>query len=229
MRWQTTVMLALVLALLGGFYYAYEVRLGPGREEATARKDRVFSADTKDVTELTLKRGGETVRLKRDGDGWELLEPLRARGSRPAVDETLANVLTARIDREIDANPKSPADFGLDKPAADLTLTLKDGKTLGLQLGGKNPTGVWVYARRRDTPAVFVVGESVLRDATRPVADFRDRTILAFDVKDVTGFEVALPPETVAAERRAGAWQVTRPTALPGDSDTISEFLGKLA
>ena len=129
MRWPTTAALAALLALLGGFYYVYEVRLGPGREEANARKGRVFAADTKDVTELTIKRAGETVRLKREGDGWELLEPVRARGNRPAVDETLANVLTAKIDREIDANPKSPADFGLETPAADLTLTLKDGAT----------------------------------------------------------------------------------------------------
>jgi len=107
---------------------------------------------------------------------------VRARGSRPTADEILANVLTAKIDREIDPNPKAPADFGLDKPAADLTLTLKDGKKLGLALGAKNPTGVWVYASEHGKPAVFVLGESVLRDATRPVADFRDRTILAFDV-----------------------------------------------
>jgi len=229
MRWPTTAALAALLALLGGFYYVYEVRLGPGREEANARKGRVFAADTKDVTELTIKRAGETVRLKREGDGWELLEPVRARGNRPAVDETLANVLTAKIDREIDANPKSPADFGLETPAADLTLTLKDGKTLGLQLGNRNPTGVWVYGRERGKPAVFVLGESVLRDATRAVAEFRDRTILAFDVKDVTGFELAQPQQTVAAERRDGGWQITRPQPLPGDSDTITDFLDKLA
>jgi Domain of unknown function (DUF4340) len=229
MRWQTTAVLALILALLGGFYYVFEVRLGPGREEAAARKGRVFTADSKDVTELAIKRPGDTLRVKRDGDGWQLVEPVRARGNRPTVDETLANVLTAKIDREIDANPKSPVDFGLDKPSAELSLTLKDGKTLGLQLGSKNPTGVWVYARERDKPAVFVLGESVLRDATRPVADFRDRTVLAFDVKDVTGFELALPPETLAVERRDSGWQITRPTALAGDGDTITEFLDKLA
>jgi uncharacterized protein DUF4340 len=229
MRWQTTAGLALLLAILGAFYYVYEVRLGPGREEAAARKGRVFAADSKDVTELTVKRGAETVRLKREGDDWQLLEPVRARGSRSAVDETLATILTAKIDREIDPSPKSPADYGLDKPAADVTLTLKDGKTLGLQLGAKNPTGVWVYARDRDKPAVFVLGESVLRDATRPVPDFRDRTILAFDVKDVSGFELALPEETLAAERRDGGWRLTRPTALPADADTIGEFLDKLA
>ena len=146
------------------------------------------------------------------------------------MDELLANVMTAKIDREIDPNPKSLADFGLDKPAADITLTLKDGKTLGLQLGAKNPTGVWVYARERDKPAVFVVGESVLRDATKPVADFRDRTILAFDAKDVTGFEIVLPDETLGGggcpERRGGSrgrWPCA-PTTRPS-----GEFLDKLA
>lgn len=229
MRWQTTAVLALLLAVLGGFYYVYEVRLGPGREEAAARKGRVFGADTKDVSELELKREGETVRLKREGDQWTLLEPVRARGSRAAVDETLANVLTAKIDREIDPDPKSPADFGLERPAAEVTLTLKDGKKLGLALGAKNPTGVWVYAREQGKPAVFVLGESVLRDATRPVADFRDKTVLAFDVKDVTGFEVALPDETLVVEQSDGAWRLTRPAALAADRETISDFLDKLA
>jgi hypothetical protein len=229
MRWQTTATLALVLALLGVGYYVYEVRLGPGREEAAARKGRVFTAETKDVTEIQLKRGGETVRLKREGENWELLEPLRARGSRPTADEILANVLTAKIDREIDPNPKTPADFGLDKPAADLTLTLKDGKTMGVELGAKNPTGVWVYAREHGKPAVFVLGESVLRDATRPVADFRDRTVLAFDAKDVTGFEVTMPDQTLAVERADKGWRMTRPAPLAADGEMIGEFLDKLA
>jgi Domain of unknown function (DUF4340) len=228
MRWQTTAALALLLAILGGFYYLYEVRWGPGREEAAARKGRVFAADTKDVTAVELKRSGEAVKLQREGDAWQLVEPVRARGSRTAVDELLANVLTAKIDREIDANPKSLTDFGLDKPAAEVSLTLKDGKTLGLLLGAKNPTGVWVYARERDKPAVFVLGESVLRDATKPVADFRDRTILAFDAKEVSGFEIVLPDDTLAVEGEPRAWRITRPVALRADNDTVSEFLDRL-
>jgi hypothetical protein len=228
MRWQTTAALALLLAILGGFYYVYEVRWGAAREEAAARKGRVFTADTKDVTAVQLKRGDESVRLQRDGENWQLVEPVKARGSRPAVDELLATVLTAKIDREIDANPKSLADFGLDKPAADITLMLKDGKALGLQLGAKNPTGVWVYARERDKPAVFVLGESVLRDATKAVADFRDRTILAFDAKDVSGFEIVLPDQTLAVEGEPRAWRITRPVALRADNETVTEFLDRL-
>jgi hypothetical protein len=228
MRWQTTAVLAVLFAVLAGFYYVYEIRLGPEREEAAARKGRVFSADTKDVTAIAITRAEDSVRLQREGEDWQVLEPVKARGSRSAVDELLANVMTAKIDREIDPNPKSLADFGLDKPAADLTLTLKDGTTLGLQLGAKNPTGVWVYARERDKPAVFALGESVLRDATRPVADFRDRTILAFDAKQVTGFEIVLPDETLVVEGAPRAWRITRPVALRADNQTVSEFLEKL-
>jgi hypothetical protein len=228
MRWQTTVALAVLLAILGGFYYVYEVRLGPGREEAAARKGRVFTAETKDVTGVELTRGGETVTLKREGEVWQMLAPVKARGSKPAVDELLATVMTAKIDREIDPKPANPADFGLDKPVATLALTLADGKTRGLELGAKNPTGVWVYARERDKPAVFVLGESVLREAQRPVAELRDRTLLAFDVKEVTGFEVTTPDETLAVEGGPSAWRITRPVALPADRETVAEFLDKL-
>jgi uncharacterized protein DUF4340 len=228
MRWQTTAVLAALLLALGTFFYFYEVRWGPAREEAAARKGRLFAADTKDVTEIVIKRPEDTVRLKREGDNWEMLEPLRARGSRPAVDETLANLMTAKIDREITAKPESLVDFGLDKPAADVTLMLKDGKTLGVTLGAKTPTGVWVYARERDKPAVFVLGESVLRDSTRPLADFRDRSVLAFDPKAVTGFEVVLPDETLAVENADGAWRLTKPTAQRADTETITDFLDKL-
>src|SRR5262249_3829142 len=138
------------------------------------------------------------------------------------------SVVTARMDRETESAPKALADFGLDKPAAEITAKLKDGKSLGLLLGAKSPTGVWVYAREADKPAVFVVGESVLRDTTRPVADFRDKTVLAFDQKDVTGLEIVTREDTIAVEQADGRWRLTRPRALPADADTIRDFLDKL-
>src|SRR5207247_10523608 len=100
---------------------------------------------------------------------------------RGPVEEVISNALTSKIDREIAAAPASPAEFGLDKPAAEVTLTLKDGKQLGLLLGAKSPTGVWVYAQARGKPSLFVIGDSVLRDGTRHVGDFREKTHLGFD------------------------------------------------
>jgi hypothetical protein len=228
MRWQTTAVLAAILIALGAFYYVYEVRLGPEREKTEGRKGRVFTAEPADVTEVEIKRPDSVVKLKREGDGWQILEPVKARGDRGPIDETVTSVVTARMDREIESAPTALGDFGLDKPAAEVTLRLKDGKQLGLVLGAKSPTGVWVYAREAGKPAVFVVGDSVLRDTTRPLADFRDKAVLAFDQKDVTALEIITRDDTIAIEQADGRWKLTRPRALPADGDTLRDFLEKL-
>jgi Domain of unknown function (DUF4340) len=228
MRWQTTAVLAVLLVALGVFYYIYEIRLGPEREKTEGRKGRVFTAEPADVNEVEIKRTDGIVKLKREGDGWQVLEPVKARGDRGAIDETVTSLITARMDREIEAAPTALGDFGLDKPAAEVTLRLKDGKDLGLSLGAKSPTGVWVYAREAGKPAVFVVGESALRDATRPVADFRDKSVLAFDQKDVTGLEIVTRDDTLALEQADGRWKLTRPRALPADAETVRDFLEKV-
>src|SRR5260370_30792695 len=120
------------------------------------------------------------------------------------------------------------SEFGLDKPAAEVTLRLKDGKQLAPARGGKSPTGAWVYAREAQKPAVLALSESVLRDATRPLADFRDRTLLAFEPKSVSAFEVATRAETLAVERAEGRWRLTTPAALAADAQAVDDFLDKL-
>jgi hypothetical protein len=231
MRWQTTAALAVVLAALAAFFYVYEIRMAPDRERAETRKGRLFSVEVADVTELAIERPEATVHVKREGDGWQMLAPVRAAGDRGTIEDVLTTLVTARSDREIDAAPAASAlgDFGLDRPAARVTLTLKDGKRLGLALGGKNPTGAWVYARELEKPGILALGESVLRDATRPPADFRDKTVLAFDRQKVTGIEVATRDDTIVLAAADGKWTLTRPRTLPADADTVRDFLDKLS
>lgn len=228
MRWQTTVVLAVVLALLGGFYYVYEVRLGPERERAEARKGRLWTAEPADVTEIEIRRPADTVRLRREGDRWQMLAPVTAGGDRGRVEDVLTTLVTAKVDREVAEAPASLAEFGLDRPAAEVTLTLKEGRRLAVQLGGKNPTGLWVYAKVPDRPAVFVLPDGVLRDATQPASEFRDKTILAFDRRAVRGLEIGLPDDTLVLTWGDQGWRLTRPRALPADSDAINDLLDKL-
>ena len=228
MRWQTTAVLGALLAALAGFYYVYEVRLGPERQQAASAKGRVFTGEPADATELAIRRPDQTVRLTKEGDAWQMVEPLKVRGSGSTVQETLTSVLTARVDREIASAPEAVAEFGLDKPAAVIAVAMKDGTRRELELGSRNPTGVWVYAREAGKPAVFLVGESVLRDATRPVADFRDRTVLSFERGAVSGVDIVTRDAAITVEPAEGRWRITRPVTLPADRQLIDGFLDKL-
>ncbi len=228
MRWQTTASLAVILLLLGAFYYVYEIRLGPEREKAEGRKGQMFSAEAGNVSDVEIKRGPEVLKFRREGEGWRMLAPIETRGDRAAIDELITSILTAKIDREIAAAPASLAEFGLDAPKAEVTFTLKDGRRLGVQLGSKNPTGVWVYGREEGKAAVVALPDSVLRDASRPVADYRDKTVLTFDRGAVTGLDINTPDETLGLVADGGKWKLTRPAARAADGEAVTEFLEKL-
>ncbi|HMH75883.1 MAG TPA: DUF4340 domain-containing protein, partial [Candidatus Udaeobacter sp.] len=121
-RGKTLVVLLLLAAGLGGFFYYDTYWLNPKREKAESAKGRIWTVEPKDVEGVSIARKGGTVRLKRTTDGWEMLEPLRVRADRAAVDDMVTGLATARMDREIDPNPAKPADFGLAPPQAEVRL-----------------------------------------------------------------------------------------------------------
>lgn len=227
-----TILVLLILAAgLGGFFYYDTYSLGPRREKAESAKGRIWTVEPKDVEAVTVARKGETLRLKRAADGgWDMLEPVKTRGDRAVVDDMVTGLATARMDREIDPNPAKPADFGLDPPDAEVKIEVKGrAEPLVLRVGSKNPTGVWVYAREGAKPAVITLSESIARDTGRPVADFRDHTVIAFDRKNVTGLDLDVNGDQMAlAAEQPGKWRIVKPRALSADTDLVSEFLDKL-
>ncbi|MGH7275500.1 MAG: DUF4340 domain-containing protein, partial [Candidatus Rokuibacteriota bacterium] len=231
MSWKTVTVLAVLAAGLGGFLVLDSYYLSPKREKTTSVQGRLWTIEPKDVEALTIKRKDDTVKLKRVGDGWEMLEPVKTRGNNGAINEVVTGLATVRVDREVDPNPSRPADFGLEPPAALVTLEVKgQAAPLSLALGGKNPTGVWVYAREGSKPAVVAIGDSVWRDVTRPVAEFRDRVLFAFDRRNVTAVDLDLDGSKMTLEAEdGGTWRIAKPGPYRGDADTITAMLDKLA
>src|SRR3984893_1307958 len=231
MSWKPLVVLLVLAVGLGGFLVLDNQWLAPKREKTESAKGRLWTVEPKDVEALTITRKDDTIKLKRSSDGWEMLEPVKTRADGGVVNEVVTGLTTARVDREIDPNPSKPGDFGLEPPAAQVALEVKgQSAPLTLAVGGKNPTGVWVYAREGSKPAVVVIGESVARDTARPVADFRDKSLLAFDRKNVTAIDLDLAEGsrmTLEAED-GGKWKVARPGPYRADGDLVVDMLDKL-
>jgi hypothetical protein len=231
MSWKTLTVLVLLAAGLGGFLVYDSYYLTPKREKATSAKGRLWTIEPKDVETLTIKRKDDTVKLKRAGDGWEMLEPVKTRANAGVVNEVVTGLATARVDREIDPNPAKPAEFGLEPPEAMVTLEVKgQAAPLSLAVGGKSPTGVWVYAREGSKPAVVVIGDSVSRDVTRPVAEFRDRALFTFERRNVTAVDLDVDGSKMTLEaEEGGKWRIAKPGPYRGDADLIEGMLDKLA
>src|SRR5262252_224647 len=190
MSWKTIAVLLVLVLGFGGYFYYDTYWLVPAREKAESVKGRLWTVEPKDVEALTIKRQGDSVRLKRVEGGWEMLEPVKARGDRGPIEEVLTSLTTARVDREIDSNPAKLGEFGLDPASAEIRLDVKGrAEPLTLMVGAKSPTGAWVYAKEGGKPAVVTLSEVTARDVERPAADFRDKTVLAFDRKNVSAID----------------------------------------
>ena len=122
MRWLSTTILAVLLVGLGTFYYVYEIRQAPERERAATVKDRLWKElEGKDVEEIVVRKGGaESLHLKKNGDAWSLVAPVSATADRAAADGLATSLATLRVEREVEANPQKPGDFGLAPPTAEV-------------------------------------------------------------------------------------------------------------
>lgn len=229
-RWTTVFALILLIGALGSFYYYDTYWLEPARSKKESVKGRLWAdLEPKDVEAVTIKRKGETLRVKRVESGWELLEPVKTRADRGAVDGIVTSLATARVDREVASSPAALDEFGLKTPEAEVTVEVKGRAPLTLQVGGKSPTGAWVFAREPSKPAVVALSEIVARDLAKPLADLRDRTVLAFDRKSVSQVDLALGGDTISLETaEAGKWRIVKPRPLPADADLLADFLDKM-
>ena len=230
MSWKTIVAL-LILALGFGAYFYYDTYwLVPARDKVESVKGRLWTVEPKDVEAVTIKRPADTISLKRVDNGWDMLEPVKARGDRGPIDEVVTSLATARVDREVASSPAKLAEFGLEPPAAEIRLAIKGrAAPLTLLVGAKSPTGAWVYAKEGDKPAVVTLSEVVGRDIARPAGDFRDKTIIAFDRKSVTALDLEVDGNrfSVAADE-PGKWRIVKPSVYAADADMIADFLDKL-
>jgi hypothetical protein len=180
-RWRQVVVLYVVL---GGLAIAWWTGGGPPTPpagEAPARRRFLPLGDAR-IREVTLQRRGRVVRARREGERWAVVEPSNA-----AVPSDLVAAFTealARAEEIAQVADDARADvqpFGLDEGAVRVEVRPESGPAVVVRIGGTNPTGTAVYARREGTAGVVLIGRNVsyyvglifeaLPPARRPAGD----------------------------------------------------------
>jgi hypothetical protein len=160
MRWRQVGVLYLVLAVLAALY-ARERPGGRERDQSRPPRARFLQVAAADVTAMRLARGAQVVSVRRDGDGWVVVEPAGAELPSDLVRGFLEALLsTEEIDR-IATTTGDLGSFGLDDGADRVELTLTRGGPVVVALGGTNPSGTALYARRDADGGIVLIGRQV--------------------------------------------------------------------
>ncbi len=185
MRWRQVVVLYVVLAALAGEYWVVERRVEPQARREAGAPPPFLRLDPATLREIRLVRGGRTVVTRREGEGWTIVEPAGA----PIAPDLIAAFTTALADAteiaRVGGADADPHAFGLDDQAARVEVISASGDPIEVTIGGTNPTGTAVYARRRGTPDVVLIG--------RNVRYYEDLIFQALSVDHVPATEAGAP------------------------------------
>ncbi len=159
MTWRQVLVLYAVCGALGAEYWLVERRAAPPPPAQPVRQ-RFLAVDPQQVRELRLIRSGRTVVSARRGDRWEVIEPAESNVPSDLI-AAFANALTAAEEIDVMATASDPHAYGFDEQAGRIVLLPERGEPLEVTLGGMNPTGTAVYARRGGAPAIVLIGRNV--------------------------------------------------------------------
>jgi hypothetical protein len=196
----------------------------------------VFKLDAGAVTTLARRMGAEELTLARRDGAWQVVKPAEQPADGPATDMLVGQLATLRAARVAAYPVKELAPFGLEEPAAVVTLRLggADGQSavMVLRVGKEvesSPPGDKGerYGVAEGGSSVVVLRASLVERLLAPPLQFRDRTLARLGGVDQATLERG--PRMVTFAKTAGSWKMTAPVEANVEPTELEGFLGAFA
>ncbi len=202
----------------------------------------LLTLDPKTIDRVQSKGGAAPLTLERKGDAWQVSEsPAGAAFAADsfAVDGVLSAWSQLQAMHFAAYGPKADlANYGLDKPALTVTVTVQppaaDGKKPAAQAHtlalGKEVEGSLGerYARLDDGPGVAVLPGFSAGELTHTYLDFVDHSLLKFDAVSLTGIKRQAGADTLEVVKK-NEWQIIKPAEKKADEKTMQQLADRLS
>ncbi len=207
MKFKGALGMTLALAVIGSYYFLVDIPAEKKKKEKKEQSEKIVLFDEKNVTSLSLSSNGSKISLKKEGENWNILEPVKAKSDESEVDSLLNTLKTAKHSRVVDEAPKDLSAFGLKDPKLTLTLGLKEGKDTSILVGDTSPIGSSLYIKLNDKPAVLLSSVS-RKDLNKSIYDLRDKTILDFSTGTISKINIERENIKIGFEKKENNWTV---------------------
>lgn len=195
------------------------------------RHKKLFAFKREDVERVRILRSGDPeMELAKEGDGWKILLPFRARASETEVDQILNKLTTLKAETFVDEAPKDLADYGLERPVWKIEVVLKPDRTKATLLIGSLHQAQgkgYLYAKREERPGVVSLGMDLIGTFAKEAEEFREKKVIPFKTWKVRKVVLDGKGLDVTLEKRDGQkWWIEAPIEARADGIKMSALLG---
>lgn len=195
------------------FTVSGELKKNLAREVESLRDKRLIAFNANDTTTMTLiLRGETTIKTAREGEGWWLEAPMRARADDQAVNGILQAVHLTKAQDFIDTDTLRLDRYGLDVPVVVAHFEAPgspESRSSTLTVGNlRGPSAKSYYAKRGDRPYVFALPEGLVFELIPEVQELRARDIFTLAREDIRRFTLEFAGDTIHLVRDdEGVWR----------------------
>jgi len=235
MKMKQLVVATVVLAALAGTLYWSNHRK-PATDSSvsasttTVATTNVISLTKDDIAKLEVKKkDGDDVVLSRTGtSNWKITAPKPLVADQEAVSTIVYNLSPLDGAVLIQDKPADLSQFGLANPEAQVSATVKDGKTQTVLIGDETPTGESAYVMLSGDTKVYSVPKTTKTNLDKGLNDLRDKRILPVDYDKLTSVEINGTKLHLTFGSDDGQWTVRSPANLRGDTSKMETIIEKL-
>lgn len=198
------------------------------------RDKTILKFDRDKVDAVEVMTGGDTLQFTRANNEWTITKPWPARGDYGTIEGLIGRVGSAQMKAIVTDSAAGLKDYGLDKPAASVTIGA--GSARARVAIGKKAADTTVYAQDTSRGMVFTVESSLVDDLKKAAPEYRRKDVFEFRTFNAARFEVVRDGQTVAFEKTKGSekdaqekWRQVAPAARDVDTAQIETVLTKFA
>jgi hypothetical protein len=188
----------------------------------------VLKLDAAKVTGIERTMGKDTIEIVRRDGSWHLIKPAQFPADGPTLDGLIAQLSALRAKRVAAYPAKDLKAFGLDAPAAMVTIRGGDssGKpgqhTIKIGMAG-DPGSADRFAQVDNSTAVVVLPDSLSRDMVAADLHFRDRNLA--HVGGIDRVVLERGPRKATFAKSDGTWKLTQPLEGEAESFDLDDFI----
>jgi hypothetical protein len=230
MTWRRSLIYFLVLVLVGGAFYYFEVAEKERKETADREAKRVYHLHKDDIQAVEIvSRGQKPVSLEKK-DQWLIVQPVETEVEKGSLDSFLNALVGLSSEATVGKSVQDLKPFGLQDPGLKIRF-LASGQWMELSVGDKNPVSRGYYAQA-GPGSVTLINESNWALLNKGLNELRRRTLFSFRADQALQVDVTWGGEANFHVERSseleGVWQAPGQPALKIKAGKVENMLEQI-
>ncbi len=208
-------------------------RLGMIKQVKELRDKTILPFVSTDVKKIAISGPEENIVLAYADTGWTLEQPAAYTAEAAAVLNYLSTLQGMRAEDFIEQPLLEMSDFGLDPAQLTVSLQIGADTTQTISIGNEKAAGaraIQRYVKRDDGETLYLIRAGILKDLSKAVNDFRDKTVASIPEEKIEKVEVRRQDGgdftiTHGAENK---WEIDTTQEGTLKTATLSQFIADL-